>query len=149
MIDETDNGIYFARISYDTAKDYFNKHGANLIMQQAFNTLGWDMFEDSSNYKLDPDTDNVYVCINWALDVDIDGEEVDTDIMLEELPVEELDKYTREGTDDDLKKYFTEYEMKDTIDIDDIVYELLGAGYRLSVIIDNLKETSLPITEDL
>lgn len=149
MIHMNEDEIYFARITYDAAKDYFNSSKANLIMRQAFNNWGWDIFEDSNNYKLDPDTDDVIVCINWTLNVDIDGEDLDTDLMLEELSVEELEPYTREGTDEDIKKYFTEYELKDSLDIEGVVYDLLGDGYRLSVILDDLKDTSLPITEDL
>lgn len=137
---------YYIRITYDQADDVFNEVGSNLILRYGFNKWGWDIFkEDELTHRLEDDT--MYVCIDYLSDVEIDGMTYDSEIALQDCDIADLEPYIEDATDKEVTNYFSTYDLKDSLDIDDIVYDMLADGYDMNTIITELKDTQLPITE--
>lgn len=135
----------YVEITADLIESVYNKPSSNIVMRKAFELYKFDAFDLDSNYYIDEDNEIGYVCTKLE-NIEIDGQFVDSEAAMTEYSMEdELADYVVPGDESDVKKYFSEYEINTSLDVEDIAYSLLGEGYTLGKIVETLNDLGFDI----
>ena len=136
-------GTVFYQITEDELQSYY-ENTKNIVLRYLVNELGFEAFELNNMWGsyLDPSTNTMYYCSTDGYPITIDGNEVEAEDAIEEYGIDAISDYIKEGTDAEIHRFFTEYELAPP-DLDDVVYSLLGTGYSFVQILEDLNKLDL------
>lgn len=137
-------GTTFYRITEDQLKDFYDTN-KNVVLRYIVEKLGFNAFTIDNMWGsyYDEADDTFYYCKTDGKEIIVDGEEVDPEFALEEFGPEDLGEYIQDGTDTEIKSFFTEYELSDNIDINDIAYDLISDGYDFTQVLEEMNKLDL------
>lgn len=123
-------GTTFYKITEDQLKKFY-EDDKNIALRYIVESKGFDAFNTDEMYGsyYSPSEDAFYYCETDGHYISVNGnDEVDPESAMEDYSIEDLYEYIEDGTDDEIRKYFSEYELAD-IDADDVGTSLVEDGY--------------------
>lgn len=137
-------GTIFYKITEEQLKDFYADN-KNIVLRYLVEAYGFDAFKTADMWGsyLDRSEDVIYYCRTDGQDIEVDGELVNPEQAFEDFPINALEPYIQDGTDSEIKSYFTEYELAEDFDLDEVALDLLNDGYSFSTILKDMNKLDL------
>lgn len=117
----------------------------NCILEEALREYGWGAIDiDQLFGSVVDDKDVLWLCVSDGEYIIIDGTEYDPYYILEEEGTSIIpEEYIKPGNRNIIKRYITEYEMKKTLDFEQIVINLLNDGVSLYNVVNAIDDADI------
>lgn len=135
------NGTTFYSVTLDRIIDYYSDSTRNVWIRQAFIERDWDAIDFDNNLFGSQVVDDVlYICVTNG-DMVVNETHIDPEEALEIYSPDEIAEYIKPATDDIIKRYITEYEIK-MPDFDNWAITILNDGYDFAKLVKDCTDFS-------
>ena len=122
-----ESGTTFYYITEDDLLKFYDKSD-NCILRYIVENEGFDAFDLEKLYGSELFGDIFYLCVTDGNEIMIDGEMVAPEEVLAMYAPEDISEYEKHGNDGIIRRYLSEYEMKE-VDLDDVAFDMINDGY--------------------
>lgn len=128
-------GTTFYSVTADDIIEAYGDSTLNVWIRQAFVERGLDAIDyDNNLYGSKVIDDVLYICDTDGRDIEVNGNPTDPEDALDEYVVDELSEYIEPASAEIIRRYITEYELKDP-DFEGWAIDLLRDGYDFSKLV--------------
>ena len=134
-------GTRFYRIPLEFAIEVLKDD--NIILINRLSEDGWNALDLKTNfYGSTVEGDDFYLCDTDGKDIEIQGELIDPESVIDEMGLDAIQPYVAEATPEIVHRNISTYELG-PVDMDDVAYKLLEEGYSFQKIVDAAEDASL------
>lgn len=137
------SGTTFYRVTLEQLTDAFvSDNHSNLWMIYAIREFGFNAIKIKDIWGSGIVDDVLYLCKTDGQLLIINDVEIDPESALEEVSLEDLTQYIKDGTPEIIRKMITDYEFNFQ-DIDELALKMLEDGHRFLEIAKDAQEVNL------